>query len=287
MKKLFKFILYIAITLLLICAPFAIEKIILCETFFPFNSPISFSKESWFGFIASYLGAAGTVLLGIIALYQNKKYKELSDSSEEKLLALQTEIKTLTEKNVALIELNSKIERAKYFPILTDINHSYWNMRDEKSFDIKKDVFQFSFKNIKHEEIPSTLIDIFKQYHTFVYSLKNDGECTIRNFHCTSITQNNQSNDQGFFLSQECDIESGSILQCVYVTKFDLAEQCKNTNIHSLSFNYAMENVIGERFEMTTNLYFSSFSENEPPDYIMKITPIHRQSKIQFDYHTT
>lgn len=72
--------------------------------------PIAFSKESWFGFIASYLGAIGTILLGFISLYQNKKYKELSDSSEEKLMNLQAEIKVLTEKNVALIELNSKIE---------------------------------------------------------------------------------------------------------------------------------------------------------------------------------
>ena len=101
---------------------------ILCETIFPFNIPINLSKETWFGFIASYLGAVGTVMLGIIALYQNKKYKELSDSSEEKFITLQNEIKTLTEKSVALIELNSKIEQAKYYPILTNINYSYWNI---------------------------------------------------------------------------------------------------------------------------------------------------------------
>ena len=67
------------------------------------------------------MGAVGTVLLGVIALYQNKRYKELSDSSERKLMELQNEIKILTEKSVYLIELNSKIEQAKYYPILTDL----------------------------------------------------------------------------------------------------------------------------------------------------------------------
>ena len=76
-------------------------------------------KKNYELFIASYLGAVGTVLLGGIALYQNKRYKELSDSSERKLMELQNEIKILTEKSVYLIELNSKIEQAKYYPIFT------------------------------------------------------------------------------------------------------------------------------------------------------------------------
>ena len=93
MKRIAKYLLYIMITIILILFPFLIEKMILCEIIFPFNIPINLSKETWFGFIASYLGAVGTVMLGIIALYQNKKYKELSDSSEEKFITLQNEIK--------------------------------------------------------------------------------------------------------------------------------------------------------------------------------------------------
>ncbi|MDO5382735.1 MAG: hypothetical protein Q4F06_08490 [Eubacteriales bacterium] len=279
MKKILFYLLFVATIILLIAAPFLIEKIILCEDIFPFNMPITFSKETWFGFIASYLGAIGTVSLGIIALYQNKKYKELSDSSEERLLTLQTEIKNLTEKNVALIELNSKIERAKYFPILTNAHHSYWDMSKanaKSSFDFENDAFVFSYKNISPEEIPNTLIDIFNQYHTFVYTLKNDGERTIRNFSCTSVTQNKQLHEHGFWFCQTCDIEPGAILRCVYVTKFNLAEQCKNGEIESLSFKYEMENVIGERFEMATDLHFIPSGKNAAPDYMMEITPIHR-----------
>jgi len=279
MKKLLFYLLIFATIIFLIIAPFLIEKIILCEDIFPFNMPITFSKETWFGFIASYLGAIGTVSLGIIALYQNKKYKELSDSSEERFLALQTEIKNLTEKNVTLIELNSKIERAKYFPILTNMHHSYWDMSKENaenSFDFENDAFVFSYKNINPEEIPNSLIDVFNQYHTFVYTLKNDGERAIRNFSCTSVTQNGQLHEHGFWFCQTCDIESGSILRCVYVTKFNIGEQCKNGKIESLSFKYDMENVIGEHFEMTTDLHFIPSGENEAPDYMMELTPIRR-----------
>lgn len=279
MKKFLMYLLFIPLTIILIVIPFLIEKIILCETIFPFNIPITFSKEAWFGFTASYLGAIGTVILGIIALYQNKKYKDLSDTTEEKLLTLQTEIKTLTEKNVALIELNSKIERAKYFPIFTNIHHSYWNMSEKNaknSFDFDNDTFVFSYKNINPEEIPASKIDIFNQYHTFVYTLKNDGERAIRNFSCTSVTQNEQLHEHGFWFCQTCDIEPGAILRCVYVTQFDLAEQSKNGEIESLSFRYEMENVIGEHFEMTTEMHFIPANENEAPDYMMEISPVHR-----------
>ena len=279
MKKLLSYLLISATVILLIATPFLLEKMLLCEDIFPFNIPITFSKETWFGFIASYLGAIGTVSLGIIALYQNKKYKELSDTSEERLLALQTEIKKLIEKNVALIELNSKIERAKYFPILTNMHHSYWNMSKENaknSFDFENDAFVFSYKNIHPKEIPNSLIDIFNQYHTFVYTLKNDGERTIRNFSCTSVTQNGQLHEHRFWFCQTCDIESGSILRCAYVTKFNIGEQCKNGEIESLSFKYEMENVIGEHFEMTADLHFIPTSKNEAPDYMIEFTPIHR-----------
>ena len=125
MKRIAKYLLYIMITIILILFPFLIEKMILCETIFPFNIPINLSKETWFGFIASYLGAVGTVMLGIIALYQNKKYKELSDSSEEKFITLQNEIKTLTEKSVALIDETRTMTAEEYMKFCSKIMRKY------------------------------------------------------------------------------------------------------------------------------------------------------------------
>lgn len=278
-KKIPIILLFSILTIILLLIPFAIEKIILCESIFPFNFPISFSKESWFGFIASYLGAVGTILLGIIALYQNKKYKELSDTSEERFMSLQEEIKTLTEKSVSLIELNSKIEKAKYYPILSDMYHAYWNLNAkhlENEFDFEKDTFQISYKKENPNEILSSYTDVFEQYYTFTYTLKNDSERTIRNFTCSRIIKNNQSDEMGFWLYQSCDIEPGNILRCVYATKYDIAQQCKDGDIQSLSFKYKMENVIGEHFEMTIDFYFNPTPEDEAPDFIVQISPIQK-----------
>lgn len=279
MKRIAKYLLYIMITIILILFPFLIEKMILCETIFPFNIPINLSKETWFGFVASYLGAVGTVMLGIIALYQNKKYKELSDSSEEKFITLQNEIKTLTEKSVALIELNSKIEQAKYYPILTNINYSYWNTNGKnitKKFDLKKDAFQISYNKVNPNEMLTSYKDVFNQYHTFVYTLKNDGEQTIRNFNCKSIVKNDAEHEFGFWLFQSCDIEPGALLRCVYATEFNLAEQCQHGEIQSLKFQYEMENVIGDRFEMTCDFFFFPVAANEAPNFSIEISPIQR-----------
>lgn len=150
------------------------------------------------------------------------------------------------------------------------------NVDAENFFDLKNDSFVFTYKNINPEEIPDNLIDIFNQYHTYVYTFKNDSERTIRNFSCNSIIQNEQLHEDGFWFCQTCDIEPGSILRCVYVTKFNLAELCKNGEIETLSFKYNMENVIGECFEMSADLFFIPADKNEAPDYTAEITPIHR-----------
>ena len=109
-KLLTKILLCLFFVLVVIILPFVIEKIILSEAIFPFNVSVTFPKDVWFGFMGSYLGAIGTIVLGYIAFYQNKKYKELSDQSEKRFWELQEEIKELTKKSVSLIDLNSKIE---------------------------------------------------------------------------------------------------------------------------------------------------------------------------------
>lgn len=94
-KLLTKILLCLFFVLVVIILPFVIEKIILSEAIFPFNVSVTFPKDVWFGFMGSYLGAIGTIVLGYIAFYQNKKYKELSDQSEKRFWELQEEIKEL------------------------------------------------------------------------------------------------------------------------------------------------------------------------------------------------
>lgn len=132
-NRVFKNIVFaIIIVTLIIILPFIFERIILNESSWPFNLHIYLSRETWFGFIGSYLGAIGTIVLGGIAFYQNKRYKELSDQSEKRFLNLQEEMKELTTKSVSLIDLNSKIEAAKYHPILTNMDCIYYNFNNEE-----------------------------------------------------------------------------------------------------------------------------------------------------------
>ena len=62
-------------TFCIVFVPLAIEKIIMFEKINLVNSLNGFSKETWFGFIGSYLGAIGTIILGYITFYQNKNIK--------------------------------------------------------------------------------------------------------------------------------------------------------------------------------------------------------------------
>lgn len=278
LKKTKNALLGIFLLVIVIAFPFCIEKMLLNETIFPFNLPIKFSRESWFSFIASYLGAIGTVILGIIALYQNKKYKELSDQSESRFLQLQEDIKELTQKNVDLIELNTKLERAKYYPILTNLHHTFWNIREKnlkQSFSPAEDAFQITYKKDDPYEMEDTVNDVFNHYFTFTCTFKNDSERTIRNFNCSNIIINNDEHGIGFWQYQSCDIEPGTILRCVYATKFDLAEHVLSGTIESLSFTYNMENVIGEQFQMSMDVHFYQHDESYPNPYI-ETTPILR-----------
>ena len=79
----------------------------------------------------------------------------------------------------------------------------------------------------------------------------------------------------GFWQYQSCDIEPGTILRCVYATKFDLAEHVLSGTIESLSFTYNMENVIGEQFQMSMDVHFYEHEESYPKPYI-ETTPIMR-----------
>lgn len=280
-KYLKKIIIFLFFILCIVAFPFIVEKIILCETIFPFDLPIDFSKEVWFGFIGSYLGAIGTIVLGYIAFYQNKKYKELSDQSEQNFLELQQEIKELTKKSVFLIDLNSKIEFSKYHPILSNLHYSFENIRGEdleKSFDLKNDAFQISFRKENPNEYLTSYTEIFDQYYTFVFTLKNDGEKTIRNFNCTNIETNGQKYEMGFWIYQSCDINPGAILRCVYATKFDFSQKVSRGEIESLSFNYRMENVLGECFVMSVDFHFIPTEENHI-DFFVEISPILRETE--------
>lgn len=267
-KRIWRFVFIIMLIILIIAFPFIIEKIIVNETVFPFNKTIVFSKETWFGFVSSYIGAIGTVSLGVIALYQNKKYKELSENSDNKFIKLQEDIKELTKNSVELIKINTKLETVKYFPILTE--QPVTNYDSFEGFFLEKDSFQMSIFGGSIEDIQRLCEEnveyYFEHYHTFTITFKNDGERTIRNFNCKSgIELFKNSKDQvyheGSFFSYNCDIMPGTFLRCVLITKFDLVDAIRSGEIDSIKRVYEMENVIGEKFEMEVDINFYRDSE--------------------------
>lgn len=271
-----KFLISILLIIIIILIPFGIEQILINEDIFPFNITIHFSKDIWFSFLASYIGAVGTIFLGLVALYQNKKYKDLSDRSEEQFLAIQNEIKTLTQKSVELIELNSKIEHARYYPILTDLRKRYLNM-DMKSvqnnFDINNDSFQITYELESLSSIPKAYDEIFNQTNTFSFVLKNDGEMTIKNFNCKEVIINNDDFRPGIRRFSSCDIEPGNLLICVYSTKQKILEQIKKGTMRTITFKYNMENVLGKHFQMSVDITFTN-DEQSYPIWDMEISPI-------------
>ena len=94
----------------MIVTPFVIEAIIYDETTFPFNLQIKSSREVWFSFVGSYFGAIGTVLLGVLALWQTKKYKKASDEADETSQILQEKIRELVQANTDLAKENKNIQ---------------------------------------------------------------------------------------------------------------------------------------------------------------------------------
>ena len=261
-KKISRTFIVIGIFIVLFIIPFVIEYI-LFNFKIPFNIFSKFSEDIWFNFIASYLGTIGTIILSIIALYQNKKYKELSDKSEEKFLELQSEIKELNKKNVELIEINTKIEKAKYYPQLSELGHYYWNISGKefaKTFDANNK-FQITVKQEGKLDINKEVSEIYDDYYSFTFILKNEGEKSIRNFNCNGV-KINKKHTMGFWIYSPCDITPGENIYVLYATKEDLQEKAKNNEIKEIDFEYTMENVLGESFSMNMNMFFYDIEEN-------------------------
>ena len=229
------------------------------EVFFKYTGAI------WFGFIASYLGAIGTCSLGLLALYQNREYKNQSDTTNERLLELQEEIKELNKKNVELIELNTRIEKAKYYPVFMEEDKYYIN-GDVESID-NHGVFHIIEKKDDLDFCEKTVDEIFKQCNTIAYSLKNIGEKVVRNFHCKRCIVNNDDKAWNW-ISYFCDVEAGMNVNIVLATKEDILEEVRMGNIESVSFEYEMENVIGENFGMNAEMIFVDGSKGMPKLFV-------------------
>lgn len=271
------------ISLVLTLLPFAFEKILFCTSLFPFNINIHLSRETWFSFIGSYIGAIGTILLGLIALHQNQKYKELSDKSEARFLSLQEDMKELTKQSVALIKTNTRIEEAKYFPIICDIHQSYYSMPGldpTKHFECITSSFQVTYNDFLLS--PPTSIDhAFKNYHTLTYALKNDSANTLRNLQCYNVLKNHKDVFENY-LYQSCDVSIGDTIYFVYATDYDLMDYVCQNKITSLHFFYKVQNVLSDFFTFEAILNFIHNEDDKQVITSINITPIQKVNTEPF-----
>lgn len=163
---------------ILILTPFMIEKVIYDETTFPFDLTIKASREGWFSFIGSYLGAIGTVLLGVLALWQTKKYKEASDETDEAFQTLQEKIKELVQANTDLAEENKNIQ--ENIKSIEEKNTSFLETSNGLQADLKKltesnSELQGDMKNII-EHIPDLIAYNSKVQEEVCEVMKNNKE---------------------------------------------------------------------------------------------------------------
>lgn len=246
MKKCFLFIrvfLYVVIIfIVLISVPFIIENILFNESTFPFSIPIRFGREVWFSFIASYIGALGTIALGLLAYWQNKRYKELSDTKDSEVKELQTQIKDLVFSNNELTKGNKDIQ--ENIKCIIEKNTSYVESTNVLQQEIKKLI-------ISDSELQKTIVELLEVNKNLSGALLNIQSSVY--YPILSNMHHYIGGDSGKYLNYiNADaVLSGSIISKIPIACTDVIEYIRD-NCGFLSFgliNDGEKDIISLAFE--------------------------------------
>ncbi|QUH25546.1 hypothetical protein [Serpentinicella alkaliphila] len=261
-------ILIVSIFLIIICIPFVIEWILLNKTTFPFNMSINFTEEVWFGFIASYIGALGTIALGIIALWQNKRYKELSEKSSHDAALIQKDLKSLSLETMEAIEILKRIELAKYYPLIERIPYTSYGTTKaviESLIESEDDVIQINYLNVDMTDLTEPISELVEKYNSYYFIVRNISEKTIRNFTCTEVTINGIG--PSFRVSSNCDIPPGKNA-IILISDFP---RFLEGEVIELEMKFTLNNLVMERYYIETHTIIS-FDNEGPSSYFAKFT---------------
>lgn len=192
--------------------------------------------------------ALATVVLGIIALWQNNQYKKLSDKTSGETIRLQHDLKDLTEKQEQALLTLKHIEDIKYQPMLEKWNITYFGFSFKSLSDCIKEYrcsIQYNYFNMINPEGYSKVSEV-PQYNTFGFLIKNVGEKTIRNFR---LGINFDTKKYFAFTTFGCDIEPGhfTLVLLINIKKFEGNEQF-------FELCFLMQNLLGEDFSYNLNL---------------------------------
>lgn len=269
MKKIKGFFAFLVIFSIVILNPFVVEWMLLNETTWPFNIPISFSRETWFGFMASYMGAIGTVILGIIALWQNERYKQLADKSSQESAQIQQELKSLSKKTMEAIETLKKIELAKYYPLIEKISYTCHGTTKEhflKEFGSEDYAIQINCINFKGEnDLLLPVSELVDKYNTYLFVVKNISEKSIRNFNCNQIIINGKQ--PSYVVNFGCDIASGkyAVIAIVNFPQFNEHEDI------DLKMTFVFKNLVMDNYFIETEIVII-FNEEAPNSHVLYFT---------------
>ena len=267
--KTIKCLIFFIIILSIVLIPFILQWALLNETIFPFNLSISFSRETWFGFIASYLGAIGTIILGIIAIWQNKRYKELADKSSQESELIQQEVKGLSKKTMEAIEALKRIELAKYYPSIEKMPCYYHGITKEyfmEQFESEEYTIQSNFISLKDcNDVILPISELVDKYNTYLFIVKNVGEKAIRKFNCNQLLINGiQPN---FVVNNECDILPGKYA-VIAVLNFP---EFKKNEIIELKMRFVFKNLVMENYYIEIEIIIT-FDEETPSSHVISFT---------------
>jgi hypothetical protein len=201
--------------------------------------------------------ALATVILGIIALWQNRQYKKLSDKTSNETTTLQHDIKELTEKSQQALSTLKGIENSRYQPMLEIWNDNIFGFAKGTYKDYMKKrncVPQANYFNVDPDVYTNNTGETVSQYNTFGFFIKNIGEKTIRNF-CSNYETN--SSEDYSFATFSCDINPGefAFVLLINIEKFENNEQ-------DIQLQFNMQNLINESYSFPLNLNFY-YNEHE------------------------
>ena len=231
--------------------------------------------------LAGLWSAFATGIIGLIALYQNKRYKELSELSTKQYETVQIQIRDLSKRTMESIELLNSIEQAKYYPQIRKesgvcMNVPFKYIVDE--YPSSEHVFQMTFLNfMEGVEYMRDHNSILNKNNIVGFSMKNQGEKPIRDFICRNISINSKKivNYQSF----SCDIlPGGSAAILLFLSNGKDIDSAYNSSGLSIDFVFSCENLIGDHYEFSSYLFIkiddegfmTSFDKIDPPKLVPK-----------------
>lgn len=169
--------------------------------------------------LSAFWSAAATVILGAVAVWQNKRYKELSDKSAAATAAMQQEIRVLTENTAKAIDVLKRIEEAKYYPALELEGSAAYSLSGKslRESDLSYTATQLVLLNCALDDYDQPLESLLDRYDSCLFLVKNIGEKTIVNFSCEADSFRINDKKPSSILTWSCDIPSGGTAVVAFI----------------------------------------------------------------------